>query len=254
MKHLLLITILLLAGCCSANAQALYKMYEKQEAKDASYTKKEKKKNLKEYSKLIYEDAKNEFKERKDWMKLSEKKKSKRKKDIFALRMLSYRQERWKVLEGKPTLEEQSTKEIDMALNYDEKYFPINVEGQAKSIAKTYDVAKEKALFLARENLVGTIQHEVLMQLAKADFVKTFGIEKSQLIVEAVHETYDNLLDILGETETVMEFYNSSNHNSSEVMVRIFYPGDKAKNDFKEVLKKTFVDNDNLCDWVLSLI
>lgn len=254
MKRLVLMAILLLTGLYCANAQALYKMYEKQEAKDATYTKKEKKKNLKEYSKLIYEDAKEEFNDRKDWVKYSEKKKTKRKKDIFALRMLTYRQERWKVLEGKPSLEEQCMKEIDMAFSYDERLFPINIEGQAKSIAKTYEVALEKALLLARENLVSTIQHEILMQLAKADFVKSFGVEKAQIIVEAVHETYEHMLESLGKSETVMEFYNSSNHNSSEVMVRIFYPGTKAKNDFKEAIQKTLVDNDNLLNWIITLL
>ena len=244
----------LLTGLCFANAQALYKMYEKQEAKDATYTKKEKKKNLKEYSKLIYEDAKEEFKERKDWVKYSEKKKTKRKKDIFAIRMLSYRQERWKVLDGKPSLEDQCVKEIDMALNYDANYFPVNIEGQAKSIAKSYEVALEKALLLARENLVSTIQHEVLMQLAKADFVKSFGVEKAQIIVEAVHDTYDHMLETLGDTETVMEIYNSSNHNSSEVMVRIFYSGDIAKDNFKEAIKKTLIGNDNLLGWILNIL
>lgn len=254
MKRLVLMAILLLTGLYFANAQALYKMYEKQEAKDATYTKKEKKKNLKEYSKLIYEDAKEVFKERKDWMKSSEKKKTKKKKDIFAIRMLSYRQDRWKVLEGKPSLEEQCMKEIDMALNYDDSLFPIDIEGQAKSIAKTYEVALEKALFLARENLVSTIQHEAFMQLAKADFVKSFGVEKAQIIVEAVHDAYDYMLENLGESETVMEFYNSSNHNSSEVMVRVFYPGAKAKGDFKEAIQKTLAGNDNLLKWILTLL
>lgn len=254
MKRLMFIAILLLTGLQFAGAQSFYKQYEKQEAKDASYTKKEKKKNLKEYSKLIYDDAKKEFEERKDWIKYSEKKKTKRKKDLFAFRMLSYRQERWKVLEGKPTLEEQCEKEIDLALDYDKLLFPVNIEGQAKSIAKTYDVAKEKALALARENIVGTIQHEVLMQLAKVDFIKTLGVENSQIIVDEIHNTYDFLLENLGETELAMELYNSSNHNSSEVLLRIFYPGNQAKEDFQKVIQKCFVGNDDLRNWVLMVL
>lgn len=253
MKRYLLMAISVFIGICSAEAQIIYKKYEKQEAKDATYTKKEKKKNLKEYSKLIYDDAKDVFKERKDWMKLSDKKKAKRKKDIFALRMLGYREGKWKVIEGKPSIEEQSLREIEMELDFDQRYFPINIEGQAKSIARTYELALEKALILARENLIGTIQHEVLMQLAKADFVKSFGVETSQIIVEAVHDTYDYMLESLGETETVMEFYNSSNYNSSEVMVRIFYPGDKAKEDFMKAIKITLANNNDLYEWIVTL-
>jgi len=252
MKHLFLLVFLLMTGGGMAYSQAIYKMYEKQEAKDSAYSKKEKKKNLKEYSKLIYDDAKEIFNERKDWAKSSEKKKKKKKKDLFALRMMSYRQARWKVMEGKTNLEEQCTNEIEMALNYDDTFFPVNIEGQAKSIAKTYDIALEKAQLLARENLVRTIQHEILMQFAKADFVKIFGIEKSQVIVEAVLDTYDYLFETLGQTETVMEFYNSSNHNSSEVWVRIFYSGNEARNDFKKAIQKTFSENQELLDWMIA--
>ena len=73
MKKLLLLTV-----CCislgSANAQSRYKDWVKSEKKDATYTRKEVKKAAKEYAELIYEDAKQVFKEREDYAKKSLKK------------------------------------------------------------------------------------------------------------------------------------------------------------------------------------
>ena len=179
MKKLLLLTV-----CCislgSANAQSRYKDWVKSEKKDATYTRKEVKKAAKEYAELIYEDAKQVFKEREDYAKKSLKKKEKFKMDEYAGQVMEYRAQRYKVQDDLPSLENQIKNDIDAKWSFDEDLFPNMVSGEAKCVAKTYELATNKAYDMARENLANEIIHEITMQFAKKDFVKRFGYVKAQ--------------------------------------------------------------------------
>ena len=75
MKKVLLLFTVCCMGVSSLNAQSDYKKWLKSEKKDATYTRKEIKKAAKEYAELIYEDAKEVFKERDNFADKSVKKK-----------------------------------------------------------------------------------------------------------------------------------------------------------------------------------
>lgn len=256
MKKYLLQILLMFFVVGNLSAQSYYKMWAKQERKDATFTKREIKKAAKEYAKLIYEDAKKQKEIREDWVRMSEKKQIKKKKDLFALRIQSFRNARFKVKEGsKHSLEEQTMTEIDLAWNFDSKtFFPEKIEGQAKVISKTYEAAIEKAMVMARSNLASEIVHEVMMQFAYKDFVKEFGLDKSQEITQAILDVREPLTEEIGEVIVAQEIFNSKNYASTEVMLRIFYDGSAAIYDFKKTLDKVITDDPDLVRAIKSFL
>ena len=242
--------LLLLAVCCiglsNTSAQSVYKKWVKSEKSDATYTRKEVKKAAKEYAELIYEDAKEVFKVRKDFAEKSLKKKEKFMMDWFASQVMEYRSQRYKVGDNLPKLEDQVETDIRTKWSFDENLFPINVSGEAKCVAKTYDMAINKAYDMARENLANEIVHEITLQFVKKDFVKRFGLVRAQEIVQAILDSKNGILERIDDVQKVLEIYNSKNQVSSEVFVRIYYNGIQAKEDFKMALKDVLRNDDSL--------
>lgn len=255
MKKFLTCLLLLFIICTSVEAQSYYKQWLKQERKDATYSKKEIKKAAKEYAKMIYENAKKVKAEREDWVKMSEKKKAKKKKDLFALQIQEYREQRFKAKNGTQTLEEQTMAEVDLKWNFDSKtYFPEKIEGQAKVISKTYDAALEKALIMAKENLANQIVEEVLIQFVYKNYVKVFGLEVAQEMTQVILDAREPLANEIGEIIPVVEIYNSKNYASSEVIVKVFYDGSSALYDFNKVLDKLNYEDSDLIKVIKSFL
>lgn len=234
--------LLLLAVCCIGwsimNAQSGFtKKLAKTEKKDASFSMKEVKKAAKEYAEMISEDAKEVFKVRKDFVEKSLKKKEKSMMEEFEIEVIQRRADRYKVADNLPSLENQIETDIRTKWSFDSDLFPNYISGEAKCLAKTYDLATSKAYDLARENLANEIIHEVTMQFSKKDFVKRFGYVKAQEMVQAILDTKNGIQERIGDVMKVIELFNSKNTVSSEVFVRVYYNGIQAKEDFKMALK-----------------
>ncbi|MBQ9231232.1 MAG: hypothetical protein IJ190_08645 [Prevotella sp.] len=242
--------LLLLALCCigwsNVNAQSEYKKWLKSEKKDATYTRKEVKKAAKEYAELIYEDAKEVFKQRENFASKSIKKKEKFMMDEFASEVLGYRDQRYKVNDNLPSLENQVEADVRAKWSYDTDLFPTNISGEAKCVAKTYELSTSKAYDMARENLANEIVHEITLQFAKKDFVKRFGLVKAQEMVQAILDTKSGIQENIGDVQKVLEIYNSKNLVSAEVFVRIYYSGIQAKADFKAALRDVLKNDASL--------
>lgn len=255
MKKYILGFLLLFMFCATASAQSYYKQWLKQEKRDATYSKKEIKKAAKEYAKLIYENAKELKKARKDWVEMSEKRKAKKKKDLFAQQIQNYRNQRFKTRSTEHSLEEQTMNEIDLAYDYNPKtYFPEKIEGQAKVISKTYDAALEKAMTMAKDNLANQIVEEVMSQFAFKDFVKVFGLDIALEMTQIILDAREPLAHEIGEVITAVEIYNSKNYASTEVIVKVFYDGTAALFDFNRVLDASTSENKDLVKVIKSFL
>ena len=234
--------LLLLAVCCiglsNANAQSGFtKKLAKAEKKDASFTMKEVKKAAKEYAEMISEDAEEVFKVRKDFEEKSLKKKEKLMMKEYKAEVIQHSADRYKVADNLPSLENQIETDVRTKWSFDEDLFPTYISGEAKCLAKTYELATSKAYDMARENLANEIIHEITMQFSKKDFVKRFGYVKAQEMVQATLDTKNGIQERIGDVMKVIELYNSKNTVSSEVFVRVYYNGIQAKEDFKNALK-----------------
>ena len=247
MKKLLLL-VLSCFTLSNVNAQSDYKRFMESEKKGSSYSTKEIKKAAKEYTELIYEEAKNgkvmEF--RKSFLEKKLKKKENFILDEYARRVQDFRMRRFKVADNLPNLESQVKADVRAEYSYEEDLFPTNVPGEAKSLAKTYELATNKAYDMARENLANEIVHEIMLQFIHKDFVKHFGAVKGQEMVQAILDSKGGILDRIGDMEKVLELYNSKNTTSSEVIVKVYYNSIQAKEDFKMALKEVLKNDDTL--------
>ena len=246
--------ILLLAVSCFCvsvvNAQSEYKKWVESEKKESTYTSKEIKKAAKEYTELIYEEAKREnvFKNREDFVKKSLKKKENFLLDEYARRIQEYRIQRYKVADDLPSLDSQVKGDVRAQWSFDTDLFPTNIPGEAKSLAKTYELAASKAYTMARENLANEIVHEVMLQFIRKNFVKRFGPVKAQEMVQAILDTKSGILERIGDVQKGLELYNSKNTISSEEIVKIYYNGNQAKQDFRMALKDVLKGDTSLYD------
>ena len=244
--------LLLLAVSCftlsNAFAQSEYKRWMESEKRGSTYSTKEIKKAAKEYTELIYEEAKkdNVFKKREDFMDKSLKKRENFLLDEYAKQVQQYRFQRYKVTDNLPSLESQVKADVSYEWSFESDLFPTNVPGEAKSLAKTYELASNKAYTLARENLANEIVHEIMLQFIKKDFVKHFGAVKAQEMVQAILDSKGGILDRISDYEKVLEVFNSKNTVSSEVKVRIYYNGLQAKEDFRMSLKDVLKNDETL--------
>ena len=231
---------------CNVHAQSEFKRLLESEKRDATYSRKEVKKAAKEYADLIYEDAKEVFKKREDFTDKSPKKKEKFLMDECATLFLEYRDQRYKVNDNLPSLEEQVETDVRSQWSYDKDLFPSNIPGKAKCVAKTYELAVNKAYGMARENLANEIVHEITLQFAKKDFVKRFGLVKAQEMVQAILDTKTGIQERLGDVLKAVEIYNSKNLVSAEVSVKIYYNGIQGKEDFKNALRDVLKNDPSL--------
>ena len=166
--------------------------------------------------------------------------------DEYARRVQDFRMRRFKVADNLPNLESQVKADVRAEYSYEEDLFPTNVPGEAKSLAKTYELAINKAYDMARENLANEIVHEIMLQFIHKDFVKHFGAVKGQEMVQAILDSKGGILDRIGDMEKVLELYNSKNTTSSEVIVKVYYNGIQAKEDFKMALKEVLKNDETL--------
>lgn len=246
-KKLALFTLFCILYSMSANAQSEYKKWVKEETKDKTYSKREVKRATKDYAALIYENSEEIFEEREDYMKSSPKKRDKQMKEEFTRRIKDYRTQRYRVENtSMPTLENQLMEEIRMAWSYDSQLFPVQIEGESKCTGKNYEMAVDKALELAKVNVANEIVREVTLQFAKKDFVKEFGLDKSQEMTQAILDSKDMIVELIENVNKVVEVTNSKNKASVEVMVKVFYSGNKAKENFKVALADVLKDEPSL--------
>lgn len=244
--------LLLLAVCCftlgNVNAQSEYKRWMKTEQKESTYSTKEIKKAAKEYMEMIYEEAKDGdiMKDRRDFLKKKIKKREDIILDEYARRTQDYKIKRYKVADNLPSLEVQVKTDVRMEYSYEDDLFPTNIPGEAKSLSKTYALATSKAYDMARENIANEIIHEIMLQFINKDFVKRFGAVKSQEMVQSILDSKAGILNRLGDYEKVLELYNSKNTVSSEVIVKVYYNGIQAKEDFKMALKEVLKNDEAL--------
>lgn len=146
--------------------------------------------------------------------------------------------EGWQVKPGALPLEKQLERSYLMQYEYDESLFPKYIMGEASSVGENYDAAKTTALSLAITNLAGQIQTEVTALVENTVANRQLSAEEAASIVETVQASKNLISQSIGRTIPVMECYRINSKKNNEVLVRIAYNAEMAK----EAAKKTVSD------------
>ena len=146
--------------------------------------------------------------------------------------------EGWVVSPGALPLEKQLQRSYEMEYQYDDLGFPKYIMANAQSIAENYDAAKTAATSLAITNLAGQIQTEVAALIENTVANQQLTAEDAVSISETVMSSKNLISQSIGRTIVVVECYRVMKNKNREVMVRLAYNGEMAKQAAKQAVRE----------------
>jgi len=176
-------------------------------------------------------------KERQEIRKLAKKELSAKVDKVTKKEAKRLKKEGWNVKPGALPLEKQLEKAYLMQYEYDENLFPKYIMGEASSIGESYDAAKTAAISLAITNLAGQIQTEVTALIENTVGNRQLSAEDAASIVETVMASKNLISQSIGRTIPVMEVYRINKKKNNEVLVRLAYNSEMAREAVKKAVR-----------------
>ena len=146
--------------------------------------------------------------------------------------------EDWKTAPGALPLDKQLDKSYMMQYQYDSDGFPKFIMAEAMSTGGNYDAAKMQALELAKQNLAGQIQTEVTALIESTIANEQMVQSDAASITRSVMASKNLISQSIGRVIPVVETYRVVNGNNREVLIRIAYSQEMAKNAAKRAIQK----------------
>ncbi len=202
------------------------------------------------------ENYKDFIKERKDVSKFTkEQLKEKASKDARK-ESKRLKKEGWKVAPGSLPLEKQLdrvyTMQFEMDLNTG---FPKFIKGEAMSTGGNYDAAKMQAINLAKIELAGNIQTEVMGLIENRVGNKQLSPEEAESTSESVMGAKNAIAQSIGQTIVALEIYRDLHNKNKEVRVIIMYNAEMAKTAAKKAIREDLEKKaDNLVDQLDNIL
>ena len=144
----------------------------------------------------------------------------------------------WVVSPGALPLEKQLERSYLMQYEYDENLFPKYIMASAQSIGENYDAAKTTAASLAKTNLAEQIQTEVTVLIENIVTNQQLAAEDALSLTETIKTSKSLISQSIGHVVTVVESYRVLDNKNREVLIRIAYDGQMAKEAAKRVLRQ----------------
>lgn len=183
------------------------------------------------------QDAKEIMKERQAIAKMAKKELSAKVDKTVKKEAKRLKKEGWLITPGSLPLEKQLERTYAMEFEYDATGFPKFIMANAQSIGQNYDAAKTAATSLAITNLAGQIQTEVTALIENTVANEQLAAEDAASITETVMASKNLISQSIGRVITVLECYRILPNKNREVLVRIAYNGEMAKQAAKEAVK-----------------
>ena len=183
-------------------------------------------------------NAKEIRKERQEINKLAKKDLSAKVDKTVKKEARRLKKEGWVVTPGALPMEKQLERSYLMEYEYNEDLYPKYIMANAQSVAENYDAAKMAATSLAITNLAGQIQTEVTALIENTVSNKQLSPEEAASITETVMGSKNLISQSIGRTIVVVECYRVLENNNREVMVRLAYNGETAKEVTKNIVRE----------------
>ena len=189
-------------------------------------------------SSMFAQDAKEIRKERQEIKKMAKAELSAKVDKTTKKEAKRLAKEGWVVSPGALPMEKQLERSYLMEYEYDENLFPKYLMANAQSIGENYDAAKTAATSLAITNLAGQIQTEVTALIENTVGNQQLAAEDAASIVETVMASKNLISQSIGRVITVVECYRVLDNKNREVMVRIAYNSEMAKQAVKQAVRE----------------
>lgn len=184
------------------------------------------------------EERKQLIKERQEVQKLAKKDLKKKVDKNTKKEAKRLAKQGWQVKPGALPLEKQLERSYLMQYEFDENNFPKYIMGEASSIGENYDAAKVSANALAITNLAGNIQTEVTALVENTVANKQLAPEEAASIAETVMSSKNLISQSIGRTIPVVEAFRVNSKGNQEVLVRIAYNSQMAKDAAKKAVRE----------------
>ena len=184
------------------------------------------------------EERKQLIKERQEVQKLAKKDLKAKVEKNTRKEAKRLKKEGWQVKPGALPLEKQLERSYLMQYEFDANLFPKYIMGEASSVGESYDAAKTAALSLAITNLAGQIQTEVTALIENTVANKQLDPEDAASVVESVMASKNLISQSIGRTIPVMECFRINSKKNNEVLVRIAYNSEMAKQAAKKAIRQ----------------
>ena len=184
------------------------------------------------------EERKQLIKERQEVQKLAKKELKKKVDKNTRKEAKRLKKEGWQIKPGALPLEKQLERSYLMQYEFDENNFPKYIMGEASSIGENYDAAKVSANALAITNLAGNIQTEVTARVENTVANKQLAPEEAASIAETVMSSKNLISQSIGRTIPVVEAFRVNGKGNQEVLVRIAYNSQMAKDAAKKAVRE----------------
>ena len=184
------------------------------------------------------QDAKEIMKERKAVQKMARQELAAKVDKATKKEAKRLAKEGWVVSPGALPLEKQLQRSYEMEYQYDDLGFPKYIMANAQSVSENYDAAKTAATSLAITNLAGQIQTEVTALIENTVTNRQLAAEDAASISETVMSSKNLISQSIGRTIVVVECYRVLPNKNREVMVRIAYNGEMAKEAAKKAVRE----------------
>lgn len=189
-------------------------------------------------SSMFAQDAKEIRKERQEIKKMAKAELSAKVDKTTKKEAKRLKKEGWVVSPGALPMEKQLERSYLMEFEFDENLFPKYIMANAQSIGENYDAAKRAATSLAITNLAGQIQTEVTALIENTVGNQQLAAEDAASIVETVMASKNLISQSIGRVITVVECYRVLDNKNREVMVRIAYNSEMAKQAVKQAVRE----------------
>lgn len=148
------------------------------------------------------------------------------------------KKEGWTTAPGALPLEKQLDKSYLMQYQFDENMYPKYIIGEGMSVGGNYDAAKMQALELAKQNLAGQIQTEITALVENTVANEQLSAEEAASVTRSVMSGKNLISQSIGRTIPVVEAYRTLSNKNKEVLVRIAYNSEMAKETAKDIVRK----------------
>lgn len=186
--------------------------------------------------------TKEQVKERQDLKKRSKKELSEKASKDARKEAKRLKKEGWTVAPGALPLEKQLDRSYTMQYEYGADLFPSYILAEGMSIGSNYDSAKMQALELAKQNLASQIQSEVAALIENSVANEQLGKEEAASIAKSISVGKSLIIQSLGRVIPVVESYRTLQNKNKEVLVKIAYNEEMARQAALKAAKAGLAD------------
>lgn len=201
--------------------------------------------------------AKEIMEERKEIAKLSKKALTEKASKDARKEAKRLKKQGWLIAPGALPLDKQLDKSYLMQYEYDENGYQKYLMGEAISTGENYDGAKMQALELAKQNLAAQVQTEITALVENQVANSQLSAEDAATVTKSIMSSKNLISQSIGRTITVMEVFRTLENKNKEVLIRIAYNSEMAKQAAKNAVRKSLEsesedlskDLDKLLNW-----